>query len=130
MPDADSMPTDHTRSVESVLQVRDLLLVLVSVRLERLETSTQQTDLRLVVGQLLVIAMTTLPLLQHCLVRLLQSAQSRPHHHLSFIPTTSKNEMSDARYRKVCLRFVDYSPEDTLDYSQGVESFDQFSQIA
>jgi len=38
--------------------------------------------------------------------------------------------MSDARYRKVCLQFVDYSPEDTLDYSQGVESFDQFSQIA
>jgi len=68
--------TDHTRSVEGVLQVRDRLLVLLSVCLQRLDTSTQESNLGLVVRQLLVIAVTAFTLLHHRLVGLLQSTHT------------------------------------------------------
>ena len=65
--------TDHTRSIDSVLQVRDVLLVLLSVSLECLETSTQKTYLSLVVRQLLIITLTAFTLFHYSPVSVLQS---------------------------------------------------------
>lgn len=75
--------TNHSSSVESVLQRDDLFLVLVPVRFQLRQSSSQQVVLGLVVGQLLVVALRPLTLLDDGLVGVLEPAITHDTSHVS-----------------------------------------------
>ena len=69
--------TNESRSVKSILESGDLLLILITVTLGAFETSSKETDLALVLGQLLVLAVNTLAALHDHTVCFVQSLEHR-----------------------------------------------------
>ena len=74
------MSTDNASAVESVLQLRDLFFVLLSVRRQTFDTTSQHADLGLEVAQLRVLLIDLVSNVGHRLCRLLQPTTHVTHH--------------------------------------------------